>query len=159
MFSMSSIPASLGWYGWDCRIVRTISYTHEIEYGYDEQGMRLPLLKFRLSNPEKPELIVDIEASLDSGAERSLVDGQIGAALGLDVLRGPRQTFETMAGSFLIATLHKVQLSHPKLGRFELEIAFSTGEIRRNLLGRDFFDLVQIGFREHFLTFFVTPIP
>lgn len=137
----------------------TVSYRHQFEYGYDDDGERLPLLKFRLSNIADPTLMVDVEVALDSGAERSLLDGRIGAALGLDVLGGPRLTFETMAGNLFPATLHTVQLSHSELGTFELEIAFSTGEIRRNLLGRDFFDLIQIGFREHYLTFFVTPTP
>ena len=136
-----------------------VSYLHRFEYGYDENEIRLPLLKFRLSNPTNPVLVVDVEAALDSGAERSLVDGRLAAALGLDVLGGRRITFETMGGGLLPAALHEVQLTHPQLGNFELEIAFSSGEIRRNLLGRDFFDLVQIGFREHFLTFFVTPVP
>ncbi len=137
----------------------TVAYRHRFEYGYDDSGLRLPLLKFRLSNVDDPALIVDVEVALDSGAERSLLDGRIGVALGLDLLQGRQLTFETMGGSLLSATLHPVQLSHPKLGTFELEIAFSTGEVRRNLLGRDFFDLVQVGFREHFQTFFVTPSP
>ncbi len=137
----------------------TVSYAHELDYGYDEDGARRPLLKCRLANVADPSLIVDVEAVLDSGAERSLVDGRIGVALGLDVIGGKRLTFETMAGSILAATLHTVQVSHLLLGTFKLEIAFSTGEIRRNLLGRDFFDLVQIGFREHHLKLFVTPTP
>ena len=137
----------------------TVSYLHRFDYGYDENESRLPLLKFRLSNPTDPTLIVDLEAALDSGAERSLVDGRIGAALGLDVLGGKKLTFETMGGGLLPAALHTVQLSHTKLGVFDLEIAFSSSEIRRNLLGRDFFDRVQVGFREHHLTFFVTPAP
>ncbi len=52
-----------------------------------------------------------------------------------------------------------VQLAHADLGTFELEIAFSTSEIQRNLLGRDFFDLVQVGIREHHLELLVTPAP
>ena len=136
-----------------------VSYSHRFGYGYDEGGERYPLLGFRVSNPENPALAADVDAAVDSGAERSLVDGQVGALLGFDVLGGPKLTFETMAGSYLPATLHKVQLAHADLGTFELEIAFSTTEIQRNLLGRDFFDLVQIGFREHHLEFFVTPKP
>ena len=46
------------------------------------------------------------------------------------------------------ACLHAVRLSHPELGCFDLEIGFSPFPLRRNLLGRDFFNLVQIGFRE-----------
>jgi len=32
-------------------------------------------------------------------------------------------------------------------------------EISRNLIGRDFFNLVQVGFREKYLTFYLTPTP
>ncbi len=137
----------------------TVSYTHRFDYGWDENGNRLPLLKFRLASVGEPTLMIDTEAAVDSGAERSLLDGRIGVALGLDLLRGRQLTFETMAGSVFPTTLHTVEISHRELGKFELEVAFSTAEIRRNLLGRDFFDLVQIGFREHHLTLFVTPSP
>ncbi len=137
----------------------TVSYSHQFDYGYDEDGCRFPQLSFRVSNIENPTVMVDIDASIDCGAERSLIDGQVAALLGLDVLGGSRLTFETMTGNLFPATLHTVQLAHHDLGTFQLEIAFSTSEIRRNLLGRDFFDLVQIGFREHHLTFFVTPTP
>jgi hypothetical protein len=139
--------------------VDPVSYIHRFEYGYDQNARRLPLLKFRVSNISDPTLMVDVEGALDSGAERSLLNGRIGVALGFDVLGGPRLNFETMGGSLLAATLQRVRLSHPKLGTFELEVAFSTGDIQRNLFGRDFFDLVQIGFREHHLAFYVTPSP
>ncbi len=154
---MSSRHVHPGSCGWAFRAVTTVSYCHEFTYGYDDFGARLPLLRFRLSGIENPLLMVDVDVALDSGAQRSLFDGRIGAALGLDLLRGPRLTFETMAGNLFPATLHTIQLTHNQLGTFKLETAFSTGEIRRNLLGRDFFDLVQIGFREHYLTFYVTP--
>jgi hypothetical protein len=48
---------------------------------------------------------------------------------------------------------------HPDLGSFTLEVGFSSTDIHRNLLGRDFFNLAQIGFRERFLTLYVTPAP
>jgi hypothetical protein len=32
-------------------------------------------------------------------------------------------------------------------------------DIQRNLLGRDFFDLVQVGFRENHSEFYVEPSP
>ena len=37
---------------------------------------------------------------------------------------------------------------HDSLGVNELMIAFSETRLTRNLLGRDFFNLFQIGFRE-----------
>jgi len=42
---------------------------------------------------------------------------------------------------------------------YALEIGFSENPIRRNLLGRGFFNLIQIGFRERYLTFYMTPTP
>jgi len=57
------------------------------------------------------------------------------------------------------ARLHGVIASHPDLGPFHLTVGFSQGPIRRNLLGRDFFSLMQIGFREHYSAFYLTAIP
>jgi len=65
----------------------------------------------------------------------------------------------SVAGVGLTARLHRVQLVHPVLGSFALEVGFSTVPISRNLLGRDFFNFIQIGFRERYLTFYVTPTP
>ncbi len=45
--------------------------------------------------------------------------------------------------------LHNLLFENELLGRFELEVGLSTSAIKRNLLGRDFFNLFQIGFREH----------
>lgn len=138
----------------------SIPYDYSFEYSYDAEGRLSPLLRFLASNMGADvSARVELEATLDSGAERSLFNGRIGIALGLDVMRGPEIAFSTMAGGLLSATLHPIRLSHPELGTFELEVAFSTGEIWRNLLGRDFFDLLQVGFREHHLTFYVTPNP
>ena len=137
----------------------TVSYSFQYEYAYDADGKRFPRLELRASNPLKSVVPVDLRAYLDSGAERSLFNGWIGAVLGIDVLKGPRLIYETGAGTHLSATIHPVRLSHPDLGEFDIEVGFSSGEVPRNLLGRDFFDLVQIGFREHHLTFYVTPSP
>jgi hypothetical protein len=62
-------------------------------------------------------------------------------------------------GAGVEARLHWVRLSHPELGDFDLEIGFTESPISRNLLGRDFFNLIQIGFRERYLTFYATPTP
>ena len=137
----------------------TVSYASDFGYSYDAEGNLCPLLKLFVSSLSETSPAIDIEAGVDSGAERSLFNGRIGLALGLDVLRGQKVAFATMAGGLIDATLHPVRLSHTELGTFELDVGFTTGEIPRNVLGRDFFDLVQIGFREHQLTFFVTPTP
>ena len=61
-----------------------VSYSHRFEYSYDEDGGRSPLLSFRVSNLDNPSLMVDVDLIVDSGAERSLLDGQVGALLGLE---------------------------------------------------------------------------
>jgi hypothetical protein len=137
----------------------TVSYEYRFEYTHDPDGRRFPRLEVRVASPEKPAEAVDVWAYLDSGAERSLFNGWIGAALGIDILDGPTLVYETGSGAPLSATLHPVRLFHPDLGDFDLEVGMSSSEIPRNLLGRDFFDLVQIGFREHHLAFYLTPSP
>jgi len=137
----------------------TIEYPYQFDYTYDEHGDLFPRLPLGVSRPGHSGKPVDIDAHVDSGAERSLFDGWIGASLGIDVLAGSRFAFETTMGSVLTATMHTVQLLHPELGTFELEVGFSSSHIRRNLLGRDFFNLVQIGFRERHSLFYVSARP
>ncbi len=139
--------------------VPIVDYEYQIEYAHDPDGNRFPRLSFQVARADDPAVTVDTNAYLDSGAARSLFSGRIGMALGIDVLSGPDLTFQNTTGSRLVATLHPVRLTHPDLGSFTLEVGFSTTDIYRNLLGRDFFNLVQIGFRERFLTLFVTPSP
>ena len=137
----------------------TISYEHEFEYTCDEYGKWVPRLTFRASTPEDQEIALDVEAYLDLGAERSLFNGEVGVALGIDVLTGKPITYQSAIGGHLSATIHPVRLVHDDLGAFDLEVGFTSSEIRRNLLGRDFFNLIQIGIREHHLSFYVTPVP
>jgi hypothetical protein len=102
---------------------------------------------------------LDIDAYLDSGAERSLFEGWITRAIGLDLLAGRTIPYASLTRQTIEGRLHPVRLSHPSLGHFELEVGFSTGNISRNILGRDFFNLIQVGFRENHLAFYVTPTP
>ncbi len=137
----------------------TVSYEHQFDYFHDQRGERFPALQIRIATPGNPEQALDIDAYIDSGAERSLLDGSIGRALGLDLFAGRQIPYVSTIGVRMEGWLHRVRLSHPDLGYFELEVGFSTGTIRRNLLGRDFFNLIQIGFRERHLAFYVTPTP
>lgn len=137
----------------------TVAYDYEREYAYDEGGGRFPRLIFSVTNPAIPSRSVDVDAYLDSGAQRSLFAGWIGQDLKLDILSGRRMTYRSTLGNGLTATLHVVRLEHEDLGEFELEVGFSLDTITRNLLGRDFFNLVQVGFRERHLKFFIAPRP
>jgi hypothetical protein len=139
--------------------VPTVAYTHEFPYGYSPEGRPFPILPIRLLNPRDLARSVEVAAYLDSGTDRSLFDGTLTHALGMDLPRGKRIAFFSTGGIGIDAFLHRVKISHPDLGEFDLDIGFSSVTLARNLLGRDFFNLVQVGFREHHLVFYVTPEP
>jgi hypothetical protein len=139
--------------------VVTVQYAYEIAYTHDPfTGNPFPILPLRAANLNNLGRALDINAYLDSGAQRSLFDGWIATSLGLDLLSGQALSYGSLGGT-IQGRLHRVRLSHLDLGEFDLEIGFSESQIRRNLLGRDFFNLTQIGFRERYLTFYVTPTP
>lgn len=137
----------------------TISYAHQFSYTYNLAGEPFPVLVLRIADPRNHEQAVEVDCYLDSGAQRSLFDGGIARAIGLDLFGGRPVTYTSAANTRIGGWLHAVELSHPDLGRFNLDVGFSTVQVSRNLLGRDFFDLNQIGFRERQLVFYVTPSP
>ena len=59
----------------------TVHYPFQIGYAYDEDGNLFPRLALAVSRPRKPSPAIDIDAYLDSGAERTLLDGWIGNSL------------------------------------------------------------------------------
>jgi aspartyl protease len=135
-----------------------VTYPYEFTYPYIGTE-HFPVLQFRVGSLQPGGEQVDVDAYLDTGAEQSLFEGWIARSVGLELLAGRPRRYRSTAGHAVEARLHYVRLWHPELGDFELEVGFSLSEITRNLLGRDFFDLVQIGFREHQLKFFVNPTP
>ena len=137
----------------------TVAYAYQFPYRHGRAGGLFPILPITIMNPRQPSRAVDTIVHLDSGAQRSLFDGTLARLIGLDLFDGRRLPFASAAGVSIEALLHAVRLSHPELGEFDLEIGFSTAPLRRNLLGRDFFNLVQVGFRERHLVFYVTPEP
>jgi hypothetical protein len=137
----------------------TVDYEYEYLYRYVDQDNRYPLLQIQLVNMSDPKRAFEVDAYLDSGAARSLFDGQLASAIGLDLMAGEQKRYSSTAGSIVWARLHKVRFEHPDLGSFQLEAGFSEAGVIRNLLGRDFFALVQIGFREKHSTFYLTSSP
>jgi len=119
-----------------------------------------PRLQVRVNHPDHPELGADIDGCLDSGAERSLFDGAlVAAATGIDLMQGEALRYRSTIGPAAQARVHRLDICHPQLGRFPLDVGLSMDPIGRNLLGRDFFNLVQVGFREHHSVFYVTARP
>jgi hypothetical protein len=85
-----------------------------------------PILSVVVSNPRSLVRSADVIGYLDSGAQRSLFDGTLAGFIGLDLMDGLRVTFASAAGLSIEGIIHPVRLSHPELGKFDLDIAFST---------------------------------
>ena len=136
----------------------SVNYTHSFSYGIDPKtGKSFPSLQIDVSHPESGGRTTSVRAYLDSGAELSLFDGALVVpTLGIDLMAGPEVALDSVGVLALTARIHRLELSHPDLGRFILDAAISTVPIRRNLLGRDFFRHIQIGFREFHHTFHLT---
>ena len=117
------------------------------------------MLQVRITRQDIPGLEIDTDAYLDSGAEASLFNGDLLAALEIDLINNNRKSYGSTFGSSITGYLHNIRLTLPDVGDFTMEIGFSHGEIRRNLLGRDFFNLVQIGFRERQFEYYLNPRP
>lgn len=135
----------------------TVIYVRSFAYLIDSlSGERFPGLEVRVSLPGNPNNAVDLVAHLDTGAARTVIDGgRIVSTLGIDLMAGKEVSLGSVIGVPLIARVHRLEVSNPNLGRFTLDAAISTVPIRRNLLGRDFFRHIQIGFREYHHTFYI----
>lgn len=136
----------------------TVLYEREFLYPRDPTGNPFPILPIQLALPDSSEGVVETYAYLDSGAEYSLFAAQFARMLRLEIVGGARRRYSTATSQQLNAAVRHVRLSHPELGGFDMALGFSE-EIARNLLGRDFFNLIQIGFRERHSTFYITPQP
>src|SRR2546426_1543969 len=129
----------------------TVEYVHTLNYMYDEiMGRQFPKLLLTLVNPKNLDIAIETDAYLDTGAERSIFKADLAPALELKFDSGSRIKYgSSTPGGGGQARIHRVILSHPDLGEFPLDIGFAEGPHSRNLLGRDFFNLMQIGFREN----------
>ena len=135
--------------------MEVVQYTHQVTYLRDSIGKPFPILQLRISNPVDSDQGLDIEGYLDSRAEYSLLNGWMAAAIGLDLLSGTERKYGPIVGPTIVGRVHRIRLTHPAVGTFDLDVGFSTQEIRREILGRDFFNLVQIGFRERYLSYYL----
>lgn len=139
--------------------MHVVAYSEKHPYRYAELGDMFPVLTVALRNPHNPKDIVEVDAYLDSGAQISVFQGWIPKAIGLDILNGRPWQLRGSSGWNINARRIHVELEYQAGRVFPLEPAFVLDELHRNLLGRDFFDLVQLGFREHHGEFFLEPAP
>ena len=136
----------------------TVQYSIEFPYRIHQDEL-FPMVMIALRNPATRES-VDQDAFLDSGASRSIFLGEVAHMIGLDLLEGEPWEFRTNTGQPVHARIHRVEMVLVDgMAPFSLDLAFSTDRLQRNLLGRDFFHLVQIGFRERYAQLLVEPVP
>jgi len=135
-----------------------VDYQHTFNYRLLQAGS-CPIIQVRITRQDAPDVGIDIDAYLDSGAERSLFNGELLAGLEINLINDKQKRYGSTTGDFIAAYLHEVRLTVPDVGDFNLEMGFSGIQIRRNLLGRDFFNLIQIGFRENQLKYYLNPSP
>jgi clan AA aspartic protease len=100
-------------------------------------------LVLQLSNNGQP---IEVITVVDTGAEYSLISGELAAGIGLNLESGVKKELSTLRGP-IICWSHKVQVSFFE-NVIEAEIRFSDQSIPRNLLGRDLLEHMQIGLRE-----------
>jgi hypothetical protein len=138
-----------------------VDYQHVLPYlpPEDGEGGSFPGLWVEVEPIGSTGASIGVQAHIDTGAEYSVFNGFIAQSIELDLLAGEPVSLVPISGQGLAARFHLVRISHDILGPFELKVAFSLGEIQRNLLGRDFLNLIQIGFRERHIQMYITPLP
>lgn len=122
-------------------------------YRYDDSGVLAPLLPVRLS---LESYTADLVLLVDTGAERTLLNGTHLRAAGLDIFAGNPLNFQGFAGARMVAYLHRVRL---EIGEYQLdsEIAFSTQPLLRQVMGRDLMAYFGLALRERSLEFYLAP--
>jgi len=136
-----------------------VDYSIEVPYLIGMNGKSFPGLVVTLADASEPSDAVEVRAELDSGAEFSLIDGEFASAIGLELSAGSEFRFVTLGGATIDSRILQVVLRHADLGAFRIGLRFSTNKIRRNILGRDFFSLIQIGFQERHLMVYLNATP
>jgi len=127
----------------------SVSYTHEVPYVYG-RGRSRPTLRLEIRSIADPTLAIETQADLDSGADSTIFQGDLCSVIGVELMHGRERNFQTalVNRTSLVARVHRVRLVHELLGGFEMEVAFATEPIGRNLLGLDFFNVFKIGFQD-----------
>lgn len=100
-----------------------------------------------------------IVALVDSGADRSLFDVEIGRDIGLDVESGEVEYFGGIGGSRVEAFVHRLRLQVVGIEKtVEIPIGFTENLGVSGILGQEgFFDAFRIKFEKDHDTFEITP--
>ena len=113
-----------------------LRFQHNYSYSLDRKGIVVPV------SLRSGALKTKVFAKLDIGAEVCLFERSV--ALDLDLEKGQPIWLETLTGNFL-AYGHEITLTTIELS-FVLTVYFAANDaITRNLLGRNWLQLVRLG--------------
>ena len=134
--------------------------------------MKFPYTKTPSTDPRKPwfgrpmvSVILShaesttVAALVDSGADRSLFDAEVGKDIGLDVESGEVEYFGGIGGNRVEAFVHKVKLQIVEIEKVvEVPVGFVENLGVSGILGQEgFFDAFRIKFEKDHDTFEITP--
>jgi hypothetical protein len=129
--------------GWACK-VPDLAFRWQLPYRFDDRGRYGPLVAVGLVMKKARH---DMLCVLDTGAERTLLDGQHLRAAGLDMFAGqPRRVSGFLSSSVLVYE-HIVRLVVQEVD-LELPVLFSTQPLERAVIGRDVMAHFWLGLRE-----------
>ena len=100
--------------------------------------------------------VADLWTLVDTGAELSLLEGVHLRHAGVDIFSGRAMNFSGFLGAGMTAYFHPVRVTVADL-QLELELPFSTGPVRREILGRDLLYYFRLELRERALEFQLAP--
>lgn len=128
-----------------------LEFSSAHSYRYDSGDTLAPLLPIRL---KIGEYSADFLVLVDTGAERTLLEGVHARAAGLDIFDGTPLTFQGFLGARTVAYLHRVRVVIEDI-EVAAEVAFSTQPLARQVLGRDLLAFVKLGVRERASEFYL----
>ena len=107
-----------------------------------------------------PKGSINVDALIDSGADRRLFNAQIGREIGLEIEKGERETFSGIESGEIVAYLHKIKLQIIGIEKIvELEAGFTDAPGVFAILGEDgFFDAFKIKFEKDHDIIEITPV-
>ncbi len=130
-----------------------LDFPYTFPYGYLERASREPVLPIRLILRGEA---IDLQVLVDTGAERTLLEGVHLRPVGIDIFRGNEVTFKGFLGSGMVAYEHPARLQVAGI-ELDMSIAFSTQPMSRQVLGRDVLEYLILGIREKALELYVSP--
>lgn len=121
-----------------------LDFRWQLPYRYDEHGRFGPLICIGLTTNSNRH---DMLCLLDTGAERTLLDGQHLRAAGLDLFPGTRRRVSGVLASSVVVYEHRVAHAIADL-ELELAVLSSTQPLNRAVIGRDLLSALRLGLRE-----------